>query len=170
MLLIIVILSILIPFFIHIFLVRLCGLFKKPFSRQKGVIASFVLGFIPLGIVFLLWIINLNIDAWSPILWSGIYLFLVYILFSYVYFHVFNMSETARRIRILTEIYRTGALKKGELAAKYTRQDMISNRLKRLVALEGLRLSKNRYILGNRLFFLLAKAIFNFRCILFPPQ
>lgn len=168
--LIILLFSVFIPFFSHLILVRLFCLFKKPFFRQKGAIVSCLFGFCILTMIFFFWAISLYEKAWLQILWSGIYLFLVYILFAYVYFHIFNMSETARRIQILVENYKTGILEKEELVKKYTCQDMVSARLERLVSLGILRLTKNRYFLENKALLLLifTKAVFSFRRILIP--
>jgi len=149
----------------------LCGMFRKPFSRQKGAIVSLLVGFIPLGALFLSWAANFNIGTMPhQVLRSGIYLFSIYISFSYIYLHVFNLSETGRRIRILLEIYKKGPLERVELVKSYTCRDMMSNRLKRLVALEGLRLVKDRYVAGNKIFLLTARVIFGFRRVLFPDN
>jgi hypothetical protein len=167
---IIIISSIFIPFLIHIILVRLCGLFKNPFARQKGIAVSSLLGLVPLEALFLLWAVNVETKTAYQLLWSGLYLFSVYISFSYIYFHIFNLSETGRRIRILAEIYKKGFLKKDDLVKKYTCQDMMSNRLKRLIALGGLRFVKERYVVGNKIFLLTARIIFSFRTIPFPSK
>lgn len=164
----IIIFSLFLTFLMHVFLVRICGAFKKAFFRQKGLIASYLIGFIPLGFLFCLWIGTINVKSWPGIFWSGIYLFFIYSIFSYVYFHFFNMSETARRIRILSEIHRTGSFKKDELIHKYPASDIVSNRLKRLIALRELRLFEDRYLIGKGLFILPAKMVFYFRGIIHP--
>jgi len=71
-----------------------------------------------------------------------IYPFLVAILSGHVYFHIFNMSETARRIRILLKI------KKGESVLPtehYSSRQMIEIRLKRLVDLKQISLKEGIY-------------------------
>lgn len=62
-----------------------------------------------------------------------IYIFFIALLSGHVYFHIFNMSETARRIRILLK------LKQGKsvtISESYSSQEMIAVRLKRLVELK----------------------------------
>ncbi len=164
---IIVMFSLPLSFLIHIIFVRICGLFKQPSFRQHGVIASHILGFLPLCLIFYFRIVRFQIYDPSEILWSGIYLFLIYSLFGYVYFHLFNMSETARRVRILAEINKTGIFKKEDLIERYLPSDMISNRLERLVALGELKLLGDRYLIGRGIFILPAKIVFSLRNILF---
>lgn len=165
-----VIVSIFIPFLLHIFLLRIFGLFKTPFSRQKGVIISCLSGFILLGFLFAIWINYISIGTWPSIFLSGFYLFSVYILSAYVYFHIFNMSETARRIRILEEIRKIGFVKNDDIARKYSCQDMVSVRLNRLLALGCLRKVNDKYIAGNKTFPFVAKVVFTLRNFLFPSR
>jgi len=162
------ILSIFMPLFIHISMLRFLGLFKKPDLRQKGVIISFFLGLAFSGITFLFWVRGLDIKSWKQVFWSGVYLFSTYAIFGYVYFHIFNLSETARRTRILREIDKTKVLKKDELIEIYTCRDMVSVRLRRLLALGELRLDNNKYILKNKGLLIVARIISGFRKILFP--
>lgn len=162
-----IIVSIYIPFLTHIFLLRLCGLFKTPFSRQKGAIISCISGLIPLGFLFAIWVNYISIERWPRMFLSGFYLFSVYLLFAYVYFHIFNMSETARRIRILEEIRKIGVLKKDVLAGKYSCQDMISVRLNRLVAFGWLQKTGDKYIIKNRIPLLIAKIVSKLGSVLF---
>jgi hypothetical protein len=91
---------------------------------------------------------------------------MAYLLSGYIYFHFFNMSETAKRIKILTETSEEG-IKSSELFRRYTYQDIILNRLKRLLALGELRIAGDRYILGNRILLLPAKIVFGLRNIIF---
>lgn len=65
-----------------------------------------------------------------------LYLFLIYSFSAYTYFHVFNMSETSRRVRMISAIGRTGShLKTADLDDLYDDKAMIEARLQRLVAL-----------------------------------
>ena len=65
-------------------------------------------------------------------LFSIIYIVLAFNAFSYSYFHLFNMSETGRRVRMLREI-EAGRLKtEKEIQNVYSVTDMIEERLHRL--------------------------------------
>lgn len=60
------------------------------------------------------------------------YACLVFNSFAYAYFHFFNMSETARRIRMLIELRFKRRVKAEELERVYSPTDMVLFRLKRL--------------------------------------
>ncbi len=51
---------------------------------------------------------------------------------AYAYFHVFNMSETARRIRILLHVLMHGTVDADSLRSDYSPRDMVAVRLSRL--------------------------------------
>lgn len=165
-----IIIFLFIPFSVHLFMVRICGLFKESAHRQKGAIISGLLGFIPVGCLFYLWANLYGGHSRSGLIWPGLFLFSVYILFAYVYFHVFNMSETARRIRILIESSHSGTVTKTEIAHHYTSQQMIAIRLKRLISLGELRLRGNKYIIGRGILLFPAQIVFTLRKLLFPKK
>lgn len=58
--------------------------------------------------------------------------FASYFCLAYAYFHAFNLSETGRRIRILLEIEKSGALSEGEILARYNAKEVLRRRLDRL--------------------------------------
>lgn len=74
---------------------------------------------------------------------------------AYAYFHIFNMSETARRVRMLLQIRRAGpaGLRIQELERQYSQKGMIEARLDRLVRMNQLTLAQDgRYhVAGNTL-------------------
>ncbi|MHB1141720.1 MAG: hypothetical protein ACYC1T_08185 [Sulfuricaulis sp.] len=84
-----------------------------------------------------------------------VFAFLVFNGIAYAYFHFFNMSETARRIRMLLQIRRAGpaGLRVQELERQYSPKDMISARLDRLARMNQLLLTPDgRYrVAGNTL-------------------
>ncbi len=84
-----------------------------------------------------------------------VFAFLVFNGIVYAYFHFFNMSETARRIRILLQIRWAGpsGLRIRELERQYSQKDMIEARLDRLVRMNQLSLAPDgRYrVAGNTL-------------------
>lgn len=72
-----------------------------------------------------------------------VFAFLVFNGIAYAYFHIFNMSETARRIRMLLQIRRAGpaGLRIQELERQYSQKGMIEARLDRLVRMNQLSLT-----------------------------
>lgn len=69
-----------------------------------------------------------------------LFAFLTFNAVVYAYFHLFNMSETARRIRMLLQIRQAGAagLPVRELESGYSPKHMIEARLDRLVKMRQL--------------------------------
>lgn len=67
-------------------------------------------------------------EAVSMLIFCGI----VYNGMAYAYFHVFNMSETARRIRILLHVLIHNDVNAGNLRDDYSPRDMVAVRLDRL--------------------------------------
>ncbi len=63
-----------------------------------------------------------------------LYLGFVSLCFSYSYFHLFNMSETARRIRMLRRIYlKGGAVNAKSLENEYSAEHIVKVRIQRLM-------------------------------------
>lgn len=81
------------------------------------------------------------------------YFLLAYSCIGYSYFHVFNMSETARRIRILHEFYKAGTLTREQILPLYGAQSVIGVRLERLADTGQLKLEGGRYRLNGRLLY-----------------
>ncbi|MDT8448145.1 MAG: hypothetical protein RRB13_14730 [bacterium] len=95
------------------------------------------------------------------------YLLVVYQGFGYAYFHFYNMSETARRIRLLILIYQ-GRLKRSEEAASaYSPEEMVRNRLGRLTAMGQLTQNEvGRYVAKGGILLFAAKMIAAYRQLL----
>jgi hypothetical protein len=166
--LLLVVVSGFIPFIIQIILVRGLGFFKSPPFRQQGALLAVLLGLFPLGLLFLLGICFFFPLPPAGLFRAGTFLFFVYLLIGYVYFHIFNMSETARRIRILTEIPPTGKIIKIQISRSSPPEEMIATRINRLVALGEIKLEKKSYLINHGFLILPAELLFGFRKLLFP--
>ncbi len=99
-------------------------------------------------------IIYIFVFDWSLVktLTSILYIIIGFNAFSYSYFHLFNMSETGRRIRMLREI-RDGNIKcEQDIGLIYSTSSMILERLSRLQELNQITKDINgRYVLTGRL-------------------
>ncbi len=166
----IILVSFLFPLAIQVILIRFFGLYREKAIRQKGPVAAALFGLLPLGGLFLAWLFVFFIRNTAAIFWSGFYLFAVYLLMAYVYFHVFNMSETARRIRILTYGHRQGKVVKQKLIQDYTRNKMVEIRVARLLALRELQQRDFSYLIGRGILLIPARGVFAFRRLLFPKR
>lgn len=110
-----------------------CRFYGKNTSRspQNSLLAIILVGNMPLllGIVMIGAIKNVPV---LELVFVFIYVLIVYHCVLYAYFHLFNMSETARRIRILLQLRELGSLTKQELRDIYSPQNMVETRLNRL--------------------------------------
>ncbi|MBF0441915.1 MAG: hypothetical protein HQK54_08435 [Oligoflexales bacterium] len=91
--------------------------------------------------------------------YSVIYLAVVSLSIGYVYFHFFNMSETARRIKILTGIYSNVFSSRNDVEAYYKNDDVLETRMLRLCSMGQLDIKDGRYHLKGNLLFFAAKII-----------
>lgn len=92
----------------------------------------------------------------------------IYTLIGYCYFHFVNMSETARRIRILTELTEAReGLSLREILERYNSRDIIDRRLDRLVNNGQLKCENGRYYIGNLTVLMMARFLAAAKRIIF---
>ena len=85
---------------------------------------------------------------------------IIYGSLGYCYFHFINLGITARRIRILRELYASpGGLTLGELLQRYNAGHMITVRLERLLNSGQIVLRDNRYHIGRPVMLFMSKTI-----------
>ena len=128
--------------------------------KQAGMLKSVCIGFFN-GFLILL---ALHLTLILTVKDSSVYLFianiLIYFALGYCYFHFINLGETARRIRILNEIYYSdGGLTAEEILKRYNSEIIIDARLNRLLANNQLRFLNNRYFIRNSLMLYITKVI-----------
>lgn len=123
-------------------------------SGQAAAMISCGVAAIPTGA--LLWAACLRSLDGSGLLVAAVYSALLYSLLAYSYFHVFNMSETARRIRMLIELREHGEMTLGELNSIYNSKVMLDKRLERLVSLGQARIEGETIFLSSRKLFFAA--------------
>jgi di/tricarboxylate transporter len=86
----------------------------------------------------------------GTVLSAFFYCMIVYLCLVYTYFHFFNMSETARRIRILIHLLRQN-LSSEQLNKLYGPKQMIQVRLSRLCEMGWLKLTPDGLVINNKL-------------------
>ena len=149
---------------IHTVLSRLSLRCGKPMSQQVLAIAAFFWGCPVTGALG--WFIYLRELNGAELLTATLYGVLVYSGFAYSYFHFFNMSETARRIRILCELQAFGTMSEEAFAQKYEPGGQIPIRLERLAAMGQVVHRGDRYVLKSRFLWAVAVALMSFRRLL----
>lgn len=145
---------------VHAVLARTCKL-TPPQSTAVRAIAA---GCAPVGVVLYFSVFRDLMEG--EILLAVVYCSIVYISFGYSYFHLFNMSETARRIRILYEIGIAGGLSCHEIGRRYRSSDIIALRLDRLSATGKLTFREGHYYVNSKLLYCAAVLINVWRKIL----
>lgn len=97
-----------------------------------------------------LWAVHLSAlkgqGLWTSVLYAG----LTYALLAYSYFHLFNMGETARRVRILVELREHGNISLDELKSFYDARAILDRRLERLAALGQVRYEGETVVLDSK--------------------
>lgn len=115
----------------HVLMSRRRATGNIPASPQSGLARLILLLNVPVlvGTSVIAWIEARSLaETVSMLAFGGI----VYNGIAYAYFHVFNMSETARRIRILLHVLTHDDVNAEHLREKYSPRDMVSARLDRL--------------------------------------
>ena len=68
---------------------------------------------------------------------------------AYIYFHFFNMSTTARRIKILTGLQQGQFTKREQIETYYAGQSSLKTRIDRLIHLGELKQINGRYVVSR---------------------
>jgi hypothetical protein len=97
---------------------------------------------------------------------AGTYVAVVYACIAYSYFHLFNMSETARRIRILRELHAAGSLTAEEISRLYSGASVLEARFDRLLAIGQLQVRADRFVGAGRLLYMAACLVRAWRVVL----
>jgi predicted transcriptional regulator len=83
-----------------------------------------------------------------------------YSALGYCYFHFVNLGETARRIRLLSELNESkNGLSVDEILQRYNAKEIIENRLSRLLKSGQVIHKDNRYYIGKPVMLFMSKMI-----------
>ena len=136
----------------------------------RSIIVGFVIGLCFLGVAESFFMHRYSL-ALKENLGSIIANIIAYTVFGYGYFHFVNMGETARRIRILRELY---ASKKGltqaEILSKYNYVEIIDRRIERLINKKQIAFDQGKYYINKPLMLLIAKTIVITKQIVFGKK
>ena len=145
-------------FLIHMAVGRIYFVLKPNSSPLIGVIWASGIGFAIIG--FVVWRTFLPaIQDDRETFWLCVYGTIVFSGFAVSYFILFAMTEAARRIRIMCDLYRHGAVTLDDLENFYGAKGMLSARLERMVALGQLKQRETRYYASGQLLYLIGKII-----------
>ena len=142
----------------HIALSRMISRIIPGFSRQIICGYAVLSGYIPTGLLFWFYVTN-GQPMGTKALIASLYSLIVYSAIGYSYFHIFNMSKTARRIRILHEIKAAEHLKMTEVEAIYNAKDMFDVRIERLISMRQLRKYEGKYFIDGKMLYYAAEVV-----------
>jgi hypothetical protein len=135
--------------------------FKK--DLLKSIVYGFCSGGICLGYLEV---------VWGPKVGGSMADMATYILLSYGYFHFLNLTETARRIRILRELKEAApdGLTRVQILERYSAEEILGKRLGRLVKNGQIVCRDERYSIGKPIILFAAKTILFFKKMLLSPR
>jgi hypothetical protein len=92
---------------------------------------------------------------------------ITYISLGYGYFHFINLGETARRIRILRELYESNdGFSLEELLVRYNAKEIIERRLSRLINNRQIIYKDERYYIANPTMLFITKIIVGMKSVI----
>ena len=150
---------------LHIITLRIIRNKKANFSPLLIAVKCALLGNIPLLIALWLLLAAAHKDS-TQIVTAILYSLIVYNGMAYSYCHIFNMSETARRIRILYELKLSDGSKYEDISNKYRTEDMLNIRLERLKDMGQISKLQGRFVLKSPLLYRVALLIINWGFLL----
>lgn len=140
------------------------------FISKSGLLKTIFLGFF-IGFSSVL-IIEFYIFLLMPVSFKDFLLILLansitYASLGYCYFHFINLGETARRIRILREIYDSkDGLTMEEILQRYNSKEIVDKRLSRLINNGQVIYKNGRYYIGSPIMLMITKIIVAMKLLL----
>jgi hypothetical protein len=146
---------------IHILSVRLLTAFSAQYSTQLLVVLCVVV----INVFLALYVLAF-LDFQSYTFWEYLYISLVFNSLAYTYLHIFNMSETARRIKILIEIQLSEEDIGISYEDNYDIKSILQNRLKRLVQMKQIYFYDGTYRLSGSTLIYVGRLLSFFRRVI----
>lgn len=136
-----------------------CFRFIRGIGLLKSVFLGFFAGFLSVLIIelYLFFAISTSfMDFFMFLIVNSIF----YASLGYCYFHFINLGETARRIRILGEIYDSkDGLSLKEILQRYNAKEIVEKRISRLLNNGQVILKNGRYYIGNPIMLMINRVI-----------
>jgi len=143
-------------FIINVLIVLIINRFQFLNSLLKTLLLGFLIGFFTVAIMHIIFLSFNFIDSLSIFIVN----IAIYTALSYCFFNVIALAVTARRIRIIRELYKyEKGLTKTEILKIYNAKDMVDYRIKRMIN-SGQIISQNDTLyIGKPILLLIAKTI-----------
>lgn len=132
----------------------------------KSEYLGFGVGFVGI-LLFKFYIFLFHLRAINDFILIFIVDLMTYSALGYCYFHFVNLGETARRIRILRELYDAKeGLTIGEILERYNAQNIVQKRIDRLLNTEQIIIRNDRFYISHPTMLFIAKIITAMKLIL----
>ncbi|MDR4503625.1 MAG: hypothetical protein MRK01_02390 [Candidatus Scalindua sp.] len=136
-----------------------CGLFKS-------VIVGFLCGLSGLFLIEVAYFTSRSVSTLEMVCQIVVNL-IAYVGLAYCYFNFINLGETARRIRIVRELFESqNGLSIEDLLERYNASNIIDLRLQRMISKGQIVYRNDRYYIGKPLMLLIAKTIIMLKLLL----
>ena len=136
-----------------------CCRYIRGFSLLKSIFVGFALGILSLLFLEFYCFKQLSLSL-SGNVCSILVSAVTYSALGYGYFHFVNLGETARRIRILRELYDSKeGLSMGEILERYNAKDIIEKRIYRLINSGQIIYKNGRYYIGSPVMLVIARIV-----------
>ena len=134
--------------------------FYPKLSMLRSIFLGFTAGFVVIFIFELPFFFTAPPTHWPNVVGMLLTNILSYAALGYCYFHFLNLGETARRVRILREIYDSNdGLSIAEVLARYNAKDIIHLRMGRLLGNAQVILHQGKYTIGNSMMLYITRII-----------
>ena len=144
--------------------------YSKKMGVLKSVFLGFFCGFLMLLIVETVYFFSTksNVKVLSSQLALNI---ITYVALGYCYFHFINLGETARRIRIIRELWESKkGLSMDELLERYNALDIVNARIQRMIHNKQIVCRTNRYYVGKPIMLYIANLLVVMKLMLFNKK
>lgn len=133
--------------------------YLKCSSLLRSIFTGFIFGLVGLAFIELYYLVR-STQFWYDSLCSILTNIITYAALGYGYFHFVNLGETARRIRLLRELYDSEAgLSMSELLARYSSREVLNRRMDRLTGTGQIVRRNSRLYIGKQTVLYMAKII-----------
>ena len=155
---------------VNVILQVLSSRYISSLSLLKSVYLGFLSGFVFfLFCEFLLFSMNPDFSWWFA--GTSASNLIIYFALGYCYFHFINLGETARRIRILREIYDShDGLSTDGILERYNADEIVEKRLRRLINNGQIVSRDGRYYIGRPEVLLMANILAAMKLLLFVKK
>lgn len=132
----------------------------------RSILFGFVIGLFAVFAIelYLFFKISIVMKIFLPVLTTNL---IMYSSLGYCYFHFINLGETARRVRMLRELYNSReGLSSEEILERYNAKSIVEMRINRLLNNNQIICKNDRYYIGNPTVLLMAKIILVMKIII----